>query len=60
MLLEAGVMKKALVLVAALGCSSWGLFADTAQERLQESARILHEIMGTPDKGIPQDLLNKA
>jgi lipid-binding SYLF domain-containing protein len=60
MLLEAWVMKKALVLVAALGCSSWGLFADTAPERLQESARILHEIMGTPDKGIPQDLLNKA
>jgi len=53
-------MKKALILVAALGCSSPGLFADTAAERLQESARIMHEIMATPDKGIPQDLLNKA
>ena len=53
-------MKKALILVAALGCSSPGLFADTAAERLGESARIMHEIMATPDKGIPQDLLNKA
>jgi lipid-binding SYLF domain-containing protein len=53
-------MKKALVLVAALGCSSLGLLADTAAERLEESARIMQEIMGTPDQGIPQDLLNKA
>jgi SH3 domain-containing YSC84-like protein 1 len=53
-------MKKALVLVAALGCSSLGLLADTAAERLEESARVMHEIMGTPDQGIPQDLLNKA
>jgi lipid-binding SYLF domain-containing protein len=53
-------MKKALILAAALSCSSWGLFADTAAERLGESARIMHEIMATPDKGIPQDLLNKA
>jgi lipid-binding SYLF domain-containing protein len=53
-------MKKALILAASLGCSSLGLFADTAAERLGESARIMHEIMETPDKGIPQDLLNKA
>ena len=53
-------MKKALVLVAALGCSSLGLLADTAAERLEESARIMREIMGTPDQGIPQDLLKKA
>ena len=53
-------MKKALVLIAALGCSSLGLLADTAAERLEESARIMQEIMGTPDQGIPQDLLNKA
>jgi len=53
-------MKKALVLAVALGCSSLGLLADTAAERLEESARIMREIMETPDKGIPQDLLNKA
>ena len=36
------------------------LLADTASERLNDSATIFSEIMGTPDKGIPQDLLNKA
>jgi len=30
------------------------------QERLQESYNVLKEILGTPDKGIPRDLLNKA
>jgi len=36
-----------------------GLAKDAAQ-RLEESAAVLSEIMGTPDKGIPQDLLDKA
>jgi len=53
-------MKKACVLAVVLCCTSLGVFADTAAERLGESARIMHEIMATPDKGIPQDLLNKA
>lgn len=30
------------------------------QDRLQESYNVLKEILGTPDKGIPRDLLNKA
>jgi len=34
--------------------------ADTAEERLSDSAKVFTEIMGTPDKGIPQDLLEKA
>jgi lipid-binding SYLF domain-containing protein len=34
--------------------------ADSAQERLDKSARVLGEIMRAPDKGIPQDLLDKA
>src|ERR1700722_10181450 len=53
-------MKKVFVIAAALGCSSGWLFANTAPERLEESARILHEIMASPDKGISQDLMNKA
>lgn len=53
-------MKKLLILtVAAASSASW-LMAATAQERLHESAAVLHEIMSTPDQGIPQDLLNKA
>ena len=53
-------MNKALILVTALGLSPLGLFATTAAERLDESARVLHEVMDTPDKGIPQDLMNRA
>ena len=30
------------------------------QERLRESYTVMTEILGTPDKGIPRDLLNKA
>ncbi|MGA3041500.1 MAG: lipid-binding SYLF domain-containing protein [Bryobacteraceae bacterium] len=34
--------------------------AETATERLTASAEVFQEIMSTPDKGIPQDLLAKA
>jgi lipid-binding SYLF domain-containing protein len=34
--------------------------AETATERLAVSADVFQEIMATPDKGIPQDLLAKA
>ncbi len=34
--------------------------AETATERLASSADVFQEIMATPDKGIPQDLLAKA
>jgi lipid-binding SYLF domain-containing protein len=34
--------------------------AETTQERLSDSARVFSEVMKTPDKGIPQDLLAKA
>jgi lipid-binding SYLF domain-containing protein len=36
------------------------LHAETAQERLSDATQILNEVMATPDKGIPQDLLEKA
>jgi len=39
------------------GLSAW---ADTAAERLDESATVLSEVMGAPDQGIPQDLLEDA
>lgn len=49
------------VLPAILLLSSIGLAAKTEVfDRLDESATILSEIMATPDKGIPQDLLDKA
>jgi SH3 domain-containing YSC84-like protein 1 len=34
--------------------------ADTAATRLITSAQVLTEVMGTPDKGIPHDLLEKS
>jgi lipid-binding SYLF domain-containing protein len=34
--------------------------AETPQERLTSAAEVFQEVMATPDKGIPQDLLAKA
>ena len=49
------------VLPAILLLSSIGLPAKTEVfKRLDETANILSEIMATPDRGIPQDLLDKA
>jgi len=48
-------------LSAALACAP--LFAQDNRkttERLADSASLFSEIMGTPDKSIPQDLLNKS
>lgn len=53
-------MKKLLVSIAALASFASGLLAETAQERLRNAAEMFHEIMATPDRGIPQDLLNKS
>jgi lipid-binding SYLF domain-containing protein len=42
-------------------CSSVALFAaDSPQERLADTTKVFNEIMATPDRGIPQDLLEKA
>src|ERR1039457_1827580 len=44
-----------------LFCSSVVLFAaDTAQERLSDATNVFNEIMATPDKGVPQELLETA
>ncbi len=47
-------------LALACGAGSTVLLADTAAERLNESATVLREIMEAPDQGIPDDLLAKA
>lgn len=51
-----------MTLKTALAFSLFALMlhADTAQERLADANQILGEVMATPDKGIPQDLLEKA
>lgn len=51
---------KGLALAASFLVSTTFLLADTPAERLTESADVFSEVMKTPDKGIPQDLLEKA
>ena len=53
-------MRAIVAAAASFVISTSVMLADTAQERLKESADIFQEIMATPDKGIPQDLLNRA
>lgn len=53
-------MKFSYLALSALTAALPLLAADTAQDRLKDSTDILNEIMATPDKGIPQDLLEKA
>jgi lipid-binding SYLF domain-containing protein len=47
-------------LALALSSSAVLLGADTAAERLSDATNVFAEVMATPDKGIPQDLLEKA
>jgi lipid-binding SYLF domain-containing protein len=47
-------------LALALSSPALLLAADTAQERMSDATKVFTEIMSTPDKGIPQDLLEKA
>lgn len=55
--------RKLLVLGAMLGMATFG-WSDTKKEqatdRLDNAAKVLHEIMATPDKGIPQEVLEHA
>jgi len=42
-------------------CSlGWAVEKDKSAERLEDAADLFSEIMGTPDRSIPQDLLNKS
>ena len=50
----------AFQLSAAVSLGASPAWADSAAERLAESSVVLKEIMATPDKGIPGDLLASA
>jgi lipid-binding SYLF domain-containing protein len=43
-----------------LSTSVWAVTRPKAAERLNDAAVVLSEVMATPDKGIPQDLLAKS
>jgi lipid-binding SYLF domain-containing protein len=56
-------MRKMLLVclsVVVFGTARLGWAADKETERLEKSAEVITDIMSTPEKGIPQDLLNKA
>jgi lipid-binding SYLF domain-containing protein len=50
-----------LVVVFSLGCLSWaGTGREDATDRLDNAAKVLHEIMQAPDNGIPEEVLEHA
>jgi lipid-binding SYLF domain-containing protein len=56
-------MKKLILLLATLSLGSVCCGASArhdAEERLQKATEVMHEIMGMPDKGIPDEVLDHA
>ena len=53
-------MKVLLTSVICLCCAVSVVAQKKEEERLKESADVMKEIMGMPEKGIPRDLLDKA
>ena len=56
-------MKKLILVLAilSLGTMGWAASArEDATERLENATQVVHEIMGTPDKGIPEEVLEHA
>ena len=56
-------MKKLMLLIMmlSLGMLAWaGSAREDATERLENATNVLHEIMGMPDKGIPEEVMEHA
>jgi esterase/lipase superfamily enzyme/lipid-binding SYLF domain-containing protein len=56
-------MKKLILFfaISSLGILCWaGSARENATQRLQNATNLLHEIMETPDKGIPEEVLERA
>ena len=55
-------MKKLLLLAVVLGLSSlsWASGLQDSVDRLTKAGEVLNEIMATPDKGIPQEVIDNA
>jgi len=56
-------MKKVMFVLAMLGLGTlcWaGSAREDATDRLDNATTVLHEIMGMPDKGIPEEVLEHA
>jgi lipid-binding SYLF domain-containing protein len=48
------------ICLAGLWSAGWAAEETRTNERLNDSAALFNEVMRTPDKSIPQDLLNKS
>src|SRR5580704_3694061 len=60
---EVETMKKVLIVIAMFGLSAVSWADDTrdaAIDRLQHAGEVLRQIMATPDKGIPEEVLDHA
>src|SRR5271157_4073472 len=57
-------MKKFVTFMAILGLgassAAWAETREEVQNRLDSAATVIHEIMATPDKGIPEEVLEHA
>ena len=57
-------MKKFVTLVALFGLgvasAAWAESREEVRNRLDNAAAVLHEVMATPDKGIPEEVLDHA
>jgi lipid-binding SYLF domain-containing protein len=56
-------MKKVMLLVALLSLTSLGWSEsklEASTDRLENAGKVLHEIMDTPDKGIPEEVMEHA
>jgi lipid-binding SYLF domain-containing protein len=57
-------MKKFVTLVALFGLgvasAAWSETREDVQNRLDNAALVLHQIMGAPDRGIPEEVLDHA
>jgi SH3 domain-containing YSC84-like protein 1 len=55
-------MRKLLVfsVIMCLGSLGWAVDKSEVQERLQKASTVLQEIVATPDKGIPEEVLSNA
>jgi lipid-binding SYLF domain-containing protein len=53
-------MRWLLALLVAVLCAAPLGAQDKEAERLQKATTVVEEVMGTPEKGIPSDLLNRA
>src|SRR5271155_2268438 len=53
-------MKRVLAVAMCIGLAAPLFAQDKEVQRLTDSAQVLKEILGAPDKGIPHDLLDKS